>query len=46
MAKPPLSMKPTGWFQIAWSDEISVGDANRVAFDDILLNTDIDRSAD
>jgi hypothetical protein len=27
-------------------DEISVGDANRVAFDDILLNTDIDRSAD
>jgi 3-ketosteroid 9alpha-monooxygenase subunit A len=26
MAKPPLSMKPTGWFQVAWSDEIAVGD--------------------
>lgn len=25
MAKPPLSMKPTGWFQVAWSDEIAVG---------------------
>jgi nitrite reductase/ring-hydroxylating ferredoxin subunit len=25
MAKPPLSMKPTGWFQVAWSDEIEVG---------------------
>jgi 3-ketosteroid 9alpha-monooxygenase subunit A len=25
MAKPPLSMKPTGWFQVAWSDEIGVG---------------------
>ncbi len=23
MAKPPLSMKPTGWFQVAWSDEIA-----------------------
>src|SRR6185295_3292317 len=26
MAKPPLSMKPTGWFQVAWSDEIKPGD--------------------
>lgn len=25
MAKPPLSMKPTGWFQVAWSDEVAVG---------------------
>jgi len=25
MAVPPLSMKPTGWFQVAWSDEIAVG---------------------
>ena len=29
MAKPPLSMKPTGWFQVAWSDEIAVGDVHR-----------------
>ena len=29
MAKPPLSMKPTGWFQVAWSDEIGVGDVHR-----------------
>ena len=26
MAKPPLSMKPTGWFQVAWSDDIAIGD--------------------
>ncbi|MGN0065414.1 MAG: Rieske 2Fe-2S domain-containing protein [Nocardioides sp.] len=25
MAKPPLSMRPTGWFQVAWSDEVPVG---------------------
>ena len=25
MAKPPLSMKPPGWIQVAWSDEVSVG---------------------
>jgi 3-ketosteroid 9alpha-monooxygenase subunit A len=25
MAKPPLSMKPTGWFQVAWSDQVEVG---------------------
>ncbi|MFS0900975.1 Rieske 2Fe-2S domain-containing protein [Mycolicibacterium litorale] len=26
MAKPPLSMKPTGWFCVAWSDEVGVGE--------------------
>lgn len=26
MTKPPLSMQPTGWFQVAWSDEIKTGD--------------------
>lgn len=25
MAKPTLSMRPTGWFQVAWSDEIRPG---------------------
>lgn len=25
MAKPPLSMEPTGWFQVAWSGEIESG---------------------
>ena len=34
MAKPPLSMKPTGWFQVAWSDEISVGDVHRMKYFD------------
>ena len=32
MAKPPLSMKPTGWFQIAWSDEIGVGDVHTMKY--------------
>jgi 3-ketosteroid 9alpha-monooxygenase subunit A len=32
MAKPPLSMKPTGWFQVAWSDEIGVGDVLRLKY--------------
>ncbi|WP_319432194.1 Rieske 2Fe-2S domain-containing protein [Mycobacterium sp. RTGN5] len=32
MAKPPLSMKPTGWFQVAWSDEIKVGDVHRMNY--------------
>jgi len=32
MAKPPLSMKPTGWFQIAWSDEILVGDVRKMHY--------------
>ncbi|OBH49301.1 Rieske 2Fe-2S domain-containing protein [Mycobacterium sp. E2479] len=34
MAKPPLSMKPTGWFQVAWSDEIGVGDVHTVKYFD------------
>jgi 3-ketosteroid 9alpha-monooxygenase subunit A len=32
MAKPPLSMKPTGWFQVAWSTEIAVGDVLRMTY--------------
>lgn len=32
MAKPPLSMKPTGWFQVAWSAEIGVGDVHRMKY--------------
>jgi 3-ketosteroid 9alpha-monooxygenase subunit A len=32
MAKPPLSMKPTGWFQVAWSDEIGVGDVHTMKY--------------
>jgi hypothetical protein len=32
MAKPPLSMKPTGWFQVAWSAEISIGDVHRMTY--------------
>ncbi|MEH3139357.1 MAG: Rieske 2Fe-2S domain-containing protein [Mycobacterium kyogaense] len=32
MAKPPLSMTPTGWFQVAWSDEIGVGDVHRMHY--------------
>ncbi len=34
MAKPPLSMKPTGWFQVAWSAEIAVGDVHRMKYFD------------
>ena len=34
MAKPTLSMKPTGWFQVAWSDEIAVGDVHRMKYFD------------
>ncbi len=34
MAKPPLSMKPTGWFQVAWSAEIAVGDVHRMMYFD------------
>ena len=33
MAKPPLSMKPTGWFQVAWSDR---GRGRRRAHDEVL----------
>ena len=32
MAKPPLSMKPTGWFQVAWSDEIPIGDVHKMHY--------------
>ena len=32
MAKPPLSMKPTGWYQVAWSDEIAVGEVHRMTY--------------
>ncbi|WP_099021179.1 Rieske 2Fe-2S domain-containing protein [Mycolicibacterium palauense] len=32
MAKPPLSMTPTGWFQVAWSDEIAVGEVHRMTY--------------
>lgn len=34
MAKPPLSMKPTGWFQVAWSQEIAVGDVHTMKYFD------------
>ncbi|MFZ0831948.1 MAG: Rieske 2Fe-2S domain-containing protein [Mycobacterium sp.] len=34
MAKPPLSMKPTGWFQVAWSAEIGVGDVRTMKYFD------------
>ena len=34
MAKPPLSMKPTGWFQVGWSDEIGVGDVHKMKYFD------------
>ena len=34
MAKPPLSMKPTGWFQVAWSDEIDIGDVHNMKYFD------------
>lgn len=32
MVKPALSMKPTGWFQVAWSAEISVGEVHRMKY--------------
>lgn len=32
MAKPSLSMKPTGWFQVAWSDEIGPGEVHRMKY--------------
>src|SRR4029078_1763259 len=32
MAKPPLSMTPIGWFQVAWSDEIKVGDVHNMKY--------------
>ena len=30
--KPPLSMKPTGWFQVAWSEEVAVGQVHRMTY--------------
>lgn len=32
MAQTPLSMKPTGWFQVAWSAEIAVGDVHTMKY--------------
>lgn len=32
MPKPSLSMKPTGWFQVAWSTEIGVGEVHRMKY--------------
>ena len=38
MPKPPLPMKPTGWFQVAWSAEVPVGHVHRVtAFGEDLV---------
>ena len=38
MPKPPLPMKPTGWFQVAWSAEVPVGHVQRVtAFGEDLV---------
>ncbi len=34
MAKPALSMTPTGWFQVAWSEEIGVGEVHRMRYFD------------
>ncbi|BBZ25975.1 (2Fe-2S) ferredoxin [Mycolicibacterium madagascariense] len=32
MAIPPLSMTPTGWFQVAWSDEVAAGSVHRMHY--------------
>jgi 3-ketosteroid 9alpha-monooxygenase subunit A len=32
MVKQPLSMTPTGWFQVAWSSEVGVGDVVRMTY--------------
>ncbi|WP_194814125.1 Rieske 2Fe-2S domain-containing protein [Nocardia sp. XZ_19_385] len=32
MAKPPLSMQPTGWFQVAWSAEVGIGAVHRMKY--------------
>ncbi|PHV66606.1 Rieske 2Fe-2S domain-containing protein [Williamsia muralis] len=32
MAKPTLSMKPTGWFQVAWSAEVTVREVHRMTY--------------
>src|SRR5690606_37806716 len=32
MAKPPLSMEPTGWFQVAWCSEITTGAVHKMKY--------------
>ncbi|MCP2174970.1 Rieske 2Fe-2S domain-containing protein [Williamsia maris] len=32
MARTPLPMRPTGWFQVAWSAEIGVNDVHRMTY--------------
>lgn len=32
MAKPPLSMEPTGWYQVAWSTEIETGAVHKMTY--------------
>ena len=34
MAKPELSMKPTGWFQVAWSAEIDTSEIHKMKYFD------------
>jgi phenylpropionate dioxygenase-like ring-hydroxylating dioxygenase large terminal subunit len=34
MAKPELSMKPTGWFQVAWSAEIETSEIHKMKYFD------------
>ncbi|MBJ8344681.1 Rieske 2Fe-2S domain-containing protein [Antrihabitans sp. YC2-6] len=37
MAKTPLPMNPTGWFQVAWSAEVGVGEVRRMKYFDTEL---------
>jgi 3-ketosteroid 9alpha-monooxygenase subunit A len=37
MAKTPLPMKPTGWFQVAWSAEVGIGEVCRMKYFDTEL---------
>ena len=32
MGRMPLSMTPTGWFQVAWSAELGEGDIHRMKY--------------
>ncbi|WP_203336679.1 Rieske 2Fe-2S domain-containing protein [Nocardioides limicola] len=32
MARPTLCMTPTGWFQVAWADEVPVGQVHRMHY--------------
>jgi phenylpropionate dioxygenase-like ring-hydroxylating dioxygenase large terminal subunit len=32
MVKPALPMNPTGWFQVAWSTELAVGEVRRMRY--------------